>query len=180
MQASDSIKIIPMQQKHIVDINKTNEPFTVFGRLVPCLHHDIWSYEEELFDTPHDIQFPDDHLNWESYINQEDKVIFMAYLGKACIGQIRLVKQWNKYAYIENIAVCQSHRKSGVGRQLFNKAEEWAKKKQLLGLSLEAQDDNLAACRFYIKNGMVLGGVDTMTHAFNKNIDKALYWYKTF
>ena len=36
----------------------------------------------------------------------------------------------------------------------------WAKQKDLCGLMLETQNNNLLACRFYIKKGFVLGAVD--------------------
>ena len=180
MKDLDALHIRPLQPADIKDINKTNEPFTIFGKLVPSFIDGIWTYKEQLFETSHNIQFPDDHLNWDAYINSDQKIVYLAYNDKACVGQIRIVKDWNKYGYIENIAVCKAYRKSGIGEKLFKKAEEWAKTHNLLGLSLEAQDDNLAACRFYIKQGMTLGGVDTMKHHFNPHIEKALYWYKPF
>lgn len=177
---TDTMRIVAMQKEQIGDLNKTNEPFLLFGRLVPTFHDDVWSFTEELFETPSETKFPDDRIDCETYINQPDEIIYLAYAGGACIGQIRLVKQWNKYCYVENLAVCQAYRQSGIGRQLFRKAEAWAKERGLLGITLEAQDDNLAACRFYQKMGMVLGGVDTMRYAFNLNIDKALFWYLKF
>jgi GNAT superfamily N-acetyltransferase len=180
MSGTNEIKIIPMEQAHIKDINKTNEAFPIFGRLKPSFVHGQWAYGEELYDSTHYIRFPDDNLNWEDYIDNDDKAIYLAYHEEACVGQIRLIKDLYRYCYIENIAVCQAFRRSGVGGHLFAKAEEWAKEKRLVGISLEAQDDNLAACRFYTGQGMVLGGIDTMKHAFNPNIDITLYWYKKF
>ena len=63
---------------------------------------------------------------------------------------------------------------------LLNKAEEWAKQRKLIGMSLEAQDDNLGACRFYMKQGFILGGVDTLKQSYNPTIETTLYWYKLF
>lgn len=46
---------------------------------------------------------------------------------------------------------------------------------------LETQDINLGACRLYIKNGFVLGSVDTMLYQnFKTREEKALFWYKMF
>ena len=59
-----------------------------------------------------------------------------------CVGQIRLRKNWNKYAFIEDIAVSKNHRSKGTGRRLVQKAIELAKQKDLLGLMLETQDVN--------------------------------------
>jgi streptothricin acetyltransferase len=105
----------------------------------------------------------------------------MAYVGNQCIGQIRLRRNWNKYCYIEDIAVSNQYRGIGLGRKLINTAIQWAKDGKMLGLMLETQDTNLAACRFYHRCGFKLGGVDTMLYSNNPNRDEiALFWYMQF
>ncbi|WP_050995814.1 GNAT family N-acetyltransferase [Paenisporosarcina sp. TG20] len=180
MKNIEPIEILRFDEKHITEINNANEGFLIIGKIIPSFQEGEWVYEEELFERTSEMKFPDDHLNWSEYINKEDKVIFLAYQNKKCIGQIRLVKDWNKYAYIENIAVRKEFRKSGIGRMLLIVGEEWAKENSLIGMSLEAQNDNLIACRFYIKEEFVLGGVDTLKQFYNPNIDITLYWYKIF
>ena len=177
---ADKIALVRFDIEHIPYINDMNETFPIFGRLVPSLQQGIWTYKEELFEEPRFICFPDDRLDWESYIDSDQKVIFLAFYGAECIGQIRLVQDWTSYAYIENIAVRGSHRGRGVSTLLMDQAESWAREQELIGLSLEAQDDNLAACRFYIKQGMKLGGADTLKQASNAEIDTTLYFYKIF
>lgn len=161
MSSEGKIIISPLTNDLIEDINKTNNSFKVFGKLIPSFQSGKWSFEEKLFDETKDIHFPDDKLDWSQYINREDKALFLAYLNNTCIGQIRIMKDWNRFCYIENIATKKDHRGSGVGKLLLNKAEDWAKQRELIGMSLEAQDDNLGACRFYVKQGFILGGVDT-------------------
>ncbi|MCQ4087878.1 GNAT family N-acetyltransferase [Saccharibacillus sp. JS10] len=179
-QQIDNIILVRFDVEHIPYINDTNEAFPIFGRLIPTFQQGIWTYTEELFEDTRFICFPDDRLDWGSYINNDQKVIFLAFYGAECIGQIRLVRDWTNYAYIENIAVRGSHRGRGVSDMLLDQAESWAREQELIGLSLEAQDDNLAACRFYIKQGMKLGGVDTLKQAANAEIDVTLYFYKIF
>ncbi|WP_128104442.1 MULTISPECIES: GNAT family N-acetyltransferase [Paenibacillus] len=172
--------ITPLTNDLIEDINMTNDYFTLYGKVVPSLQSGKWSYTEVLFDETREIRFPDDKLEWSQYINQDDKALFLAYINNVCIGQIRIIKDWNRFCYIENIATKQDYRGSGVGKLLLNKAEEWAKQRNLIGMSLEAQDDNLGACRFYVKQGFILGGVDTLKQSYNSDIDTTLYWYKLF
>ncbi|MGX9807847.1 GNAT family N-acetyltransferase [Exiguobacterium acetylicum] len=81
---------------------------------------------------------------------------------------------------MENIAVKQAFRKHGVGHQLLAAATNWAQQHELIGLSLEAQDDNLIACRFYVREGFVLGGADSLKQHANPQINLTLYWYKLF
>lgn len=180
MNSAEEIIISPLKEELIEDINKTNDSFKVFGKVVPSFQLGKWAFEEILFDEVKDIRFPDDQLDWIEYIDSEDKALFLAYKNNDCIGQIRIVQDWNRFCYIENIATKDDFRGQGIGSLLLTKAEDWAKERNLLGISLEAQDDNLGACRFYVKQGFVLGGVDTLKQSYNPQIDATLYWYKLF
>ncbi|ASI36551.1 MULTISPECIES: GNAT family N-acetyltransferase [unclassified Exiguobacterium] len=180
MKKNAEITIQPLTEQSITIINDTNESFPIIGKVLPRFSDGIWSYEEQLYDTLSEIRFPDDTLDWSTYIDSSEKIVLLAFHENECIGQIRLVKDWNRLAYIENIAVRSSFRKSGVGHLLLEAAETWAKEQSLIGLSLEAQNDNLIACRFYAKEGFVLGGVDTLKQSANPEIDITLYWYKLF
>ncbi|MHC0169872.1 N-acetyltransferase, partial [Enterococcus faecium] len=56
-----------------------------------------------------------------------------------------------------------------------------AKHKNLHGLMLETQDNNLIACKFYHNCGFKIGSVDTMLYAnFENNFEKAVFWYLRF
>lgn len=180
MNLFEKIRIQPLNDQFVTSINAANDSFSIVGKILPNFSNGVWSYEEELYDTPSEIRFPDDKLNWSAYIDSSEKVVLLAFHEETCIGQIRLVKDWSRFAYIENIAVKKDFRKSGVGHLLLEAAENWAKEQSLIGLSLEAQNDNLIACRFYVKEGFVLGGVDTLKQSANLNIDLTLYWYKIF
>ena len=47
------------------------------------------------------------------------------------------------------------------------------------GVWVVAQDNNLAACRFYLKNGFVLGGLDTQVYRGTAQEGKAdVHFYK--
>lgn len=180
MKETVEITIKPLEEKFIGIVNNANEPFPVIGKILPSFFEGAWSYEEQLYENKSETSFPDDQLEWEEYIDNEKKAVFLAFHEEECIGQIRLVKDWNRFAYIENIAVRKSFRKSGIGHLLLEVAETWAQDRSLIGLSLEAQNDNVIAGRFYEKEGFVLGGADTLKQQANPNIDITLYWYKVF
>lgn len=180
MDPFETIIIQPLKDSLVSIVNTTNDSFRIIGKILPSFSNGVWSYEEELYETPTEIRFPDDKLDWSAYIDSSEKIVLLAFHEDTCIGQIRLVKDWNRFVYIENIAVKKDFRKSGVGHLLLEVAEAWAKEQSLIGLSLEAQNDNLIACRFYVKEGFVLGGVDTLKQSANSNIDLTLYWYKLF
>ena len=174
------IQLKRLEASLINQMNDTNDPFPIIGRIIPSYINGEWTYVEELDYEVKEISFPDDQIDWRDYIERDNRVVYLAMDNDECVGQIRLVKDWNQFAYIENIAVKMTYRKQGIGRMLLEKAERWAKEKELIGLSLEAQNDNLIACRFYRKEGFQLGGVDTMKQYANLQIDLTLYWYKIF
>ncbi|MGA9288738.1 MAG: GNAT family N-acetyltransferase [Anaerobacillus sp.] len=180
MLEKDTVTIYPLKEELVNDINKTNDDFDVFGKVVPRLQDGKWSFEEVLFDEAKEIRFPDDKLDWSQYIRSEEKALFLAYQNNVCIGQVRIIRDQNRFCYIENIATVKEYRQHGIGNQLLNQAEEWAKKHQLIGMSLETQDDNLRACRFYVNQGFILGGADTLKQSVNPTIETTLYWYKIF
>lgn len=177
------MKIVALDLGRLADVNVANESFSVIGRIVPELKDGVWAWREELFDEPWEKQYPNDDCNYSEYIENPDKIIYLAYRESKCVGQIVLRRDWNRYAFIEDICVSRNSRGQGVGSSLIRRAIEWAKLNGLNGLALETQDNNVLACRFYAKCGFSIGGVNTM---FYKNFSKpycdetAVFWYFRF
>src|SRR4030095_1905394 len=107
---------------------------------------------------------------------------FSAREGGARAGELVVRRWWNNFAYIEDITVKTRLRKQGIGRALVNRSLAWARNRQLPGMMLETQNNNVAACRFYERCGFELGGCDRhlyrALHAERQEI--ALYWYLLF
>lgn len=174
------MEIVEINVQNLVDINKANQPFEVIGRIRPLFADGDWIYTEELYTHSYVKSYPNDDVDYSVYIDNPDKSIFLAYSNGQCVGQIILRKDWNKYAFIEDICVSQSARGQGIGTALIQKAAEWAKGAELDGLALETQDNNLLACRFYLKCGFVIGGVNTMLYKNFQPDEMAIYWYLRF
>ena len=49
-------------------------------------------------------------------------------------------------------------------RVLMARARQAARELGCRGIYTQGQDNNLAACRFYLKHGFVIGGLDTMVY----------------
>jgi GNAT superfamily N-acetyltransferase len=58
-------------------------------------------------------------------------------------------------AVVWDLRVAASHRRTGIGGQLWTAALEWSRKKGCTELRVETQDINPAACRFYAAKGCV-------------------------
>ena len=175
-------QIKEINQSNVDNFGMCNEPFRVIGRLKVEYRDNMWKYTEELCCDPMGRMSDISYIDPTDYLNSVDRTILFAFdqLGE-CIGEIRLRRNWNDYCFIEDVAVKRVMRGKGVGRKLLEVAEEWAKGRGLNGFMLETQDTNLIACRFYMKNNFVLGGVDHMVYSnFEGNKDIALIWYKKF
>ncbi len=177
------MEIIKLSEKNLADINKANEPFEIIGNLKTRFMDGNWSYTEEILDDPYVKSYPNDDRDYSEYIDNPNKIIFLAYSEGTCVGQIVLRKDWNQYAFVEDICVSKVVRGQGVGTALIQKATKWAESVDMKGLALETQDNNLWACRFYAKCGFSIGAVNTMLY---KNFEKpwsdetAIIWYKKF
>ncbi len=177
------MKIVALDFGRLSDVNRANEPFWVIGRIVPELKDGLWTWTEEISSEPWEKQYPSDDCDYSEYIGNPDKIVYLAYADERCIGQIVLRRDWNGYAFIEDICVSRTARGQGVGTALIQKAIDWAKSAGLNGLALETQDNNVLACRFYAKCCFSIGGVNTV---FYKNFRKpycdetAIFWYMRF
>ena len=122
-----------------------------------------------------------DPEDYTTFIGNPRKVIFFADVDRKPAGQIKLVPWWNKFAYVEELIVDTEFRGKGVGHALMTRAIAWAKQHNFPGLTLETQDNNVPACKFYEKCGFVLGGFDLYAFRNLSNASEiALYWYLIF
>lgn len=153
------IKIIGKEKQK--DIQLPNEPFALFGRMLPTYVNEKWSYEiaylpEKDMST---MCFPDENYDYEKLA--QNSVFIGAYEEEKCIGLGILQHSWHKYMYLYDLKVNENYRQQKVGHQLIKKAQEVASEKGYLGLYTQGQDNNLGACLFYLHEGFYIGGLDT-------------------
>lgn len=116
----------------------------------------------------------------DSFIDNDEKIIFFAFVDGQLAGQIKMIKWWNQFAWIDDLVVNPQFRSLGVGKSLIAEAVRWSKEKRFPGIMLETQDDNVAACHLYQSCGFVLGGFDKFTFKNIKPNEIALFWYLVF
>ncbi len=117
-----------------------------------------------------------------SYIGAETKLAIIAYNNQRPAGLLLVSENWNGYAIVDSIKVDISHRKAGIGRMLLDAAMEWARSRNLSGIMLETQDNNVDACLFYQRYGFILRGFDTGIYSAipATHDETALFWYLLF
>lgn len=175
------ITLREMDNDTLNHINRCDASFTVDAKLVVSAEDGRISYTVANV-SPYTKQYDTTETDYKTFISSPDKTIFFAFVDDELAGQVRIMKYWNGYAYIDDVAVDAKFRRQGVGRVLVERAIEWAKSKGFPGLMLETQNNNVAACKLYERCGFELRGFDTYLYkGLNPNTDEiALYWYLIF
>ncbi|MED1135826.1 streptothricin N-acetyltransferase SatA [Bacillus paranthracis] len=181
-----SLLIRELETNDLDNFPEIDDSFIVNARLMLSLSkvnrhieytvEDVPSYEKSY------LQNDNEELAYNDYINKQNQVIYIALLHNQIIGFIVLKKNWNHYAYIEDITVDKKYRTLGVGKRLVVQAKQWAKEGNMSGIMLETQNNNIAACKFYEKCGFVIGGFDFLIYKGldMTNDEVAMYWYFHF
>ncbi|MEP7200692.1 MAG: GNAT family N-acetyltransferase [Chloroflexota bacterium] len=175
------ITIQELDVRNIQDAGQCDNAFVVNSKLILHLEHNILRYTVVPV-PPYQKRYPPGDIDFAAYLAQPDKVVFLGYLNRQLAGQIVVRKNWNAYASITDLAVATHFRRQGVGHTLMQHAMAWAQKKQLPGITLETQNNNVAACRLYERCGFRLGGFDEYFYkGINPDTDEiALFWYLAF
>jgi ribosomal protein S18 acetylase RimI-like enzyme len=80
-------------------------------------------------------------------------------------------------AVLWDIRVSTQARGRGVGSALFRAVEAWAAARGVRQLKIETQNINVPACRFYARQGCVLGAINRFAYKDLPN-EVQLLWYK--
>lgn len=166
----EQIEIRVVDKAHSSDINISNHPFSLFGRLLPAYVNGKWSYGTEMFDMVSEMCFPDENYNFDEL--SKNSIILGAYMGDICIGLAILQHSWNKYLYLYDLKVNPEYRGRHVGTLLMDEAKKISKREGYRGIYTQGQDNNLAACLFYLKNGFHIGGINTDVYRGTKQDGK--------
>lgn len=177
-----NITVKRIDEKNQADINIPNEAFSLFGRMIPKFDGEKWSYTTEEFpkEQVSEMVFPDENYDYDEM--KENSFFAGAYdeSGK-CIGLAIYQKSWNKYLYLYDLKVNKDCRGMGAGKLLLEEGKQIAVENGCKGLHTIGQDNNLAACLFYAKNGFVIGGMDTCVYNWTSQKGKSdILFYMDF
>lgn len=157
------------------DANIPNEPFSLWGRMIPSLEDGKWEYRTETFAEADQMCFPDFPYD----VEDKDATFFGAYDKETCIGVAVLRKAMFRYLYLEDLKVNQSYRGQGVGSMLVAACMKKAETDNMQGVYTIGQDNNLSACLFYLHQGFQIGGFDNRAYRGTAQEHKAdIYFYK--
>jgi len=101
-----------------------------------------------------------DLTNWAFFMAFDgEKPIAAAAVASRTEGANMLAGR-NDLAVLWDLRVSETHKRQGVGQKLFDMVVDWSRKSGLSQLKIECQTNNVPACKFYHKQGAVLGTID--------------------
>ncbi len=164
-------------ERDLGDAHGLDGSFVVESELVLFVEGGVVRYE--VVPVPrHEKSYAGEDLS--DRLDDPGKAVFLAYLDGSIAGRVVVSEGWNRYAWVEDIAVDARRREAGVGRALMGRAVAWAVGRGLAGVRAETQSDNVPACKFYESCGFHLGGFDRDLY---RGLDEgttevALFWYR--
>jgi ribosomal protein S18 acetylase RimI-like enzyme len=130
---------------------------------------------------PHIFQKPPGPARERAYIlgllADEDHGLFVAETGGRVAGFLHIVAHDTppipilvprRLATVDNLVVRRDLRRSGIGRALMERAEQWAREQEAVELELTVFEFNTGAVAFY--RGL---GYETRTRRMSKGLDQA-------
>lgn len=168
-----------IDELHKNDVKLKNCSFDLNGRMLVSRTNGEWKYDIEKLPES-DVSrmtFPDEDYDYDEMV--KSTIFIGAYDGDKCVGLLILQSGFFKYMYIYDLKVNSDYRRKGVATKLIDHAGKIATEKGKRGLYLQAQDNNLGACCFYISAGFRIGGLDTDVYIGTKQEGKAdIIFYK--
>jgi GNAT superfamily N-acetyltransferase len=119
-------------------------------------------------------------VDLSGYLDNPEKAVYLAYLDGSVAGRVVLSVGWNRYTWIDDLAVDARSRRAGVGRALMGQTVAWTIRLGRPGIRAETQNNNVLACKFCEACRFRLGGFDRDLY---RGLDLgttevALFWYR--
>lgn len=174
-----TVEIRPLSRQNLEDAGKCDPSFRIESELVLEARDGVISYEIRPVPPRTKRYAHSDERDVAPFIDAPDKSFFLAYVDDRVAGHASISVNWNRYALLDHVEVDAGHRRLGVGCALVTHAIGWARERQLPGIMLETQNNNVAACKLYEAMGFTLGGFDTCLYRgeMPDTHEIALFWY---
>jgi GNAT superfamily N-acetyltransferase len=125
-------------------------------------------------------------VEWARRFDTSKWALMIARIDDQCVGGVTvaydtsgldMLEGRSDLAVLWDIRVAPARRRHGIGASLFEAAEAWAVTRGCRHLKVETQNINLAACRFYERQGCVLRAARPGVHPECPD-EVQLLWYK--
>jgi GNAT superfamily N-acetyltransferase len=145
---------------------------------------------EKPVETPYVKNYEDNPnpISWYQDFHTNNWVLFLATQGKLIAGgltiacqtpELRILNGRDDLACVWDLRVRPEYKHQGIGSVLFKNAVAWSKNNGFKQLCVETQNVNVPACRFYLKQGCTLGGINRYAYYGEPALagEVQLIWY---
>ena len=150
---------IAFDVRSVVDVEETDAPprFRLTERALAEPY--VKDYDAVPGASPVDLAARFDVTNWAVLVaRSEGRRVGGAIVALDTPG-VDMLEGRRDLAVLWDLRVAREQRGRGVGTALFRAAESWAASRGCREVKVETQDVNVPACRFYARQGCVLGAV---------------------
>jgi GNAT superfamily N-acetyltransferase len=125
-------------------------------------------------------------VEWARRFDTSKWGLLIARIDDQCVGGLTLaydtpgldlLEGRSDLAVLWDVRVAPARRRHGIGASLFAAAEAWAAVRDCRHLKVETQNINLAACRFYQRQGCLLRAAHSGVYSACPD-EIQLLWYK--
>jgi GNAT superfamily N-acetyltransferase len=141
--------------------------------------YDVQAYDQASGDGPFTWSRDFDLTHWGFLLAHENgEPVGAAAIAYATPGMYMLEGRTD-LAVLWDIRVQPAFRGQGVGKALFGRAVDWARRRGCRQMKIETQDVNVPACRFYAAQGCHLGAIHCYAYAGHPQVgdEVMLLWY---
>lgn len=118
-----------------------------------------------------------DVSSWGLFVARSDGALVGGAVVAFNTPGVNMLEGSGDLAVLWDIRVAPEARGRGAGFALFRAAEAWAAARGCRQLKIETQNINVAACRFYARQGCVLGAINRFAYRELPE-EVQLLWYK--
>ncbi len=146
-------------------------------KVEPSYSKDYDSYEDG--ERPKQWPHRFDISNWGIFLASKG----CQHVGGAAVAYntagVHMLAGRKDLAVLWDIRVHPDFRRKGIGTKLFRYASQWAKQRGCKQLKIETQNVNVPACRFYAKQGCLLGEINRYGYAGHPEVghEVMLVWH---
>jgi GNAT superfamily N-acetyltransferase len=162
--------------RRVLDVLAINDGlggFTLSERKLPA----PYLKDYDAIESPLQWQRSFDMSNWGFFVARAEGV----RLGGATVAfdtrGLTILEDRRDIAVLWDIRIATQARRQGVGTALFRAVEKWGVAHGCRRLKVETQNINVPACRFYARQGCVLGAIHRFAYPELPN-ETQLLWYK--
>jgi GNAT superfamily N-acetyltransferase len=120
-----------------------------------------------------------DITNWAFFMGFDDEIPIGAATVASKTKNVTMLDGKDDMSVLWDLRIDDRYKRQGHGKKLFDMAVRWSKLHGFKQMKIECQTNNIPGCRFYQKQGAVLGKIDEHAYQFDKDVKEEiqLIWY---